>query len=172
MFKVRGGGEIRVLLFVGDDWAEAHHDIEMVDESGRRLARGRSPEGLAGIGRFHELVADHLDPDSDPSEVLVGIETDRGPWVQALVAAGYSVYAINPFQVSRYRDRHAASGAKSDPGDAHVLAEIVRLDRAHHRSIAGDSHHVDALKLVARSHQSLIWERTRHLQRLRQALRE
>ena len=87
------------MLLVGDDWAEAHHDIEIEDESGRRLARGRLPAGLAGISRFHELVADHLDPDSEPSEVLVGIETDRGPWVQALVAAGYSVYAINPFQV-------------------------------------------------------------------------
>ena len=104
------------MLLVGDDWAEAHHDIEIEDELGRRLARGRLPEGLAGISRFHELVADHLDPDSEPSEVPVGIETDRGPWVQALVAAGYSVYAINPFQVSRYRDRHAASGAKGVAG--------------------------------------------------------
>ena len=110
------------MLFVGDDWAEAHHDIEIVDETGRRLAHGRLPEGLAGISRFHELVADHLDPDSEPAQVLVGIETDRGPWVQALVAAGYTVYAINPFQASRYRDRHAVSGAKSDPGDAYVLA--------------------------------------------------
>ena len=114
------------MLFVGDDWAEAHHDIEIVDQTDRRLAHGRLPEGLAGISRFHELVADHLDPDAGPEQVLVGIETDRGPWVQALVAAGYTVYAINPFQASRYRDRHAASGAKSDPGDAHVLAEIVR----------------------------------------------
>ena len=53
-----------------------------------------------------------------------------------------------------------------------MLAEIVRLDRAHHRQVAGDSDAVEGLKLVARSHQSLIWERTRHLQRLRQALRE
>ena len=65
--------------------------------------------------------------------MLVGIETDRGPWVQALIAAGYTVYPINPLQVARYRERHTVSGAKSDPGDAHVLAEIVRLDRAHHR---------------------------------------
>ena len=160
------------MLLVGDDWAEAHHDIEIEDESGRRLARGRLPEGLAGISRFHELVADHLDPDSEPSEVLVGIETDRGPWVQALVAAGYSVYAINPFQVSRYRDRHAASGAKSDPGDAHVLAEIVRLDRAHHRPIAGDSDIAEQVKAAARAHQSMIWSRQRQVNTLRSTLRE
>jgi transposase len=59
--------------------------------------------------------------------------------VQALIAAGYVVYPINPLQVARYRDRHGVAGAKSDPGDAHVLAEIVRLDRAHHRPAAGDS---------------------------------
>ena len=90
----------------------------------------------------------------------------------ALVAAGYRVFAINPRSAARYRERHSTSGAKSDPGDAHVLGEIVRLDRAHHRPVAGDSDAVEGLKLVARSHQSMIWERTRHLQRLRQALRE
>ena len=89
-----------------------------------------------------------------------------------MLAAGYQVFAINPMSAARYRERHTTSGAKSDPGDAHVLAEIVRLDRAHHRPVAGDSAEVEGLKLVARMHQSLIWDRTRHLQRLRQVLRE
>ncbi len=104
--------------------------------------------------------------------VVVGIETDRGPWVAALVAAGYQVFAINPMSVARYRERHSTSGAKSDPGDAHVLAEIVRLDRDHHRPVAGDSAQVEGLKMVARARQTLVWNRTRHLQRLRAALRE
>jgi hypothetical protein len=154
--------------------------VEVLDETGRRLARARLDEGVAGMARLHELLAEHLDQDSVDAEtgalaegaVIVGIETDRGPWVSALVAAGYQVYAINPMSVARYRERHSTSGAKSDPGDAHVLAEIVRLDRTHHRPVAGDSDQADALKLVARSHQSLIWERSRHLQRLRQVLRE
>ena len=102
----------------------------------------------------------------------IGIETERGPWVAALVAAGYEVFAINPMSTARYRERHSTSGAKSDAGDAHVLAEIVRLDRAHHRPVAGDSDHGEAMKLVTRSHQSLIWDRTRHMLRLRSALRE
>jgi hypothetical protein len=169
-----------VVLFVGDDWAEDHHDVEVLDGSGRRLTRARLPEGMAGMSRLHELLAEHL-PETAintetgtlaEDEVIVGIETDRGPWVAALVAAGYRVFAINPMSSARYRERHSTSGAKSDSGDAHVLAEIVRLDRAHHRPVAGDSEQVEGLKLVARSHQSLIWERTRHLQRLRQALRE
>jgi transposase len=167
------------MLFVGDDWAEDHHDIEIQDEDGRRLARARLPEGIVGLSRLHELVAEHLSEDDvDPETgfvaqaVLVGIETDRGAWVAALVAAGYRVFAINPMSVARYRERHATSGAKSDRGDAHVLAEIVRLDRDHHRPIAGDTPAAEALKLVARSHQAFIWDRTRHFQRLRSALRE
>ncbi len=65
--------------------------------------------------------------------MVVGIETERGLWVQALIAAGYQVYAINPLSVSRYRDRHNVAGAKSDPGDAKVLADLVRTDRHNHR---------------------------------------
>ncbi len=167
------------MLFVGDDWAEDHHDVEVQDEEGRRLARGRLPEGIGGLTRLHELIAEHLtDEDVDPEtgfvaqNVVVGIETDRGTWVAALVAAGYQVFAINPMSAARYRERHGTSGAKSDRGDAHVLAEIVRLDRAHHRTVAGDSPAAEGVKLVARSHQAFIWDRTRHLQRLRGALRE
>src|SRR5215218_7123577 len=167
------------MLFVGDDWAEEHHDIEVQDEDGRRLARARLPEGITGLARLHELIAERLTEEDVDAEtgfvaqsVLVGIETDRGTWVSALVAAGYQVFPLNPVQVARYRERHGASGAKSDRGDAHVLAEIVRLDRSHHRPIAGDSPEVEGLKLVARSHQAFIWDRTRHFQRLRSALRE
>jgi hypothetical protein len=160
------------LLFVGDDWAEDHHDVELVDEAGRRLAKARLGEGVQGITRLHELVAAHVAEDAEPGQVVIGIETDRGPWVQALLASGYQVYAINPMQAARYRERHSTSGAKSDAGDAYVLAELVRLDRAAHRPIAGDSDLAEAIKLVARAHQTLIWDRHRHLLRLRGALRE
>ena len=102
------------MLFIGDDWAEAHHDIEIEDDRGRVLARRRLLEGLTGITTLHELVAEHLDPAAESGQVLVGIETERGPWVQALLASGYQVYAINPLQVARYRERHSTSGAKSD----------------------------------------------------------
>lgn len=90
-------------------------------------------------------------------------------WVSALLACGYRVYAINPMSAARYRERHCTSGAKSDAGDAHVLAEIVRVDRDHHRQIAGDSMQVEALKLLARAHQGMIWDRTRHLLNIRLA---
>lgn len=176
------------MLFVGDDWAEDHHDVEVMDASGRRLARARLEEGIVGMSRLHALIGQFLaveEPgtsseqapgsgvvtDLEP-QVLVGIETDRGPWVQALIAAGYRVYPVNPLQAARYRERHSVSGAKSDPADAHVLADMVRTDAHQLRPAAGDSQLAEAVKVVTRAHKTLIWERTRHGQRLRQALLE
>nr|WP_281283574.1 IS110 family transposase [Nonomuraea longispora] len=160
-------------MFVGDDWAEAHHDVEVMDATGRRLAKARLPEGVAGMARLHAMIAERTGeaPDEDV-EVLVGIETDRGPWVLALVAAGYTVFAVNPLQAARYRERLAVSGAKSDAADAHMLADMVRTDAHQLRPIAGDSPQAEAIKVVARTHKTLIWERTRAGQRLRHALRE
>jgi predicted CoA-binding protein len=160
------------MLFLGDDWAEAHHDIELEDDAGRLLVRRRLPEGVEGLAALHALIGDHLEEGAEPEQVVVGIETDRGPWVQALIAAGYTVYPINPLQAARYRERHAVSGAKSDPGDAHVLAEIVRLDRAHHRPAAGDNLVAEHVRLAARAHQSMIWMRQRAANTLRSLLRE
>lgn len=80
-------------LFVGDDWAEDHHDIHLMDAEGAKLASRRLPEGLAGIGGFHDLVAAHAE---EPAQVVIGIETDRGLWVEALAAAGYQVFADQP----------------------------------------------------------------------------
>ena len=160
------------MLFVGDDWAEDHHDVEVQDRTGRRLGKARLPEGVAGIARLHELIAGFAGEDLRPEQVLIGIETDRGPWVTALVAAGYTVFAINPRQVARYRERHGTSGAKSDAGDAHVLADMVRTDAHQLRAVAGDSALVEGIKVAARAHQNLIWDRHRQLLRLRSALRE
>ncbi len=159
-------------LFVGDDWAEDHHDVELMDEAGRVLARKRLPEGVAGMARLHALIGEQLGDDGDDAEVVIGTETDRGPWVAALVAAGYAVYGVNPLQASRYRERHGVSGAKSDTGDAHMLTDMVRTDSHQLRAVAGDSPDAGAVKVVARTHKTLIWERTRQVQRLRHQLRE
>jgi transposase len=160
------------MLFIGDDWSEDHHDIELQDREGHVQARRRLPEGVAGITTLHELVGAHSASDEGPPQVVVGIETDRGAWVQALLAAGYEVYAINPMSVARYRERHTTSGAKSDPGDAHVLADLVRTDRDQHRPIAGDSELAEALKVLARAHQSMGWTRGQQANQLRSTLRE
>jgi hypothetical protein len=160
------------VLLVGDDWAEDHHDVELMDQAGRTLARARLPEGAAGMARLHAMIVEQLGDDAEAAEVRVGIETDRGLWVAALAAAGYAVYGINPLQVARYRQRHAVSGAKSDAGDAHVLADMVRTDAHQLRPMAGDSPGAQAVKVVARAHKTLIWERARQVQQLRHALRD
>ena len=159
-------------LFVGVDWAEDHHDVCVVNAGGRVVAKGRVPQGIAGVARLHELVDLGRDDPKAPVEVVVGIETDRGLLVRALLAAGYAVVAVHPMAVDRYRDRHRVSGAKSDPGDARVLADLVRTDRHLHRPVAGDSDEVEALKLVARAHQNAIWSRRRLANQLRATLGE
>src|SRR5579875_1049151 len=160
-------------LFVGDDWAQDHHDAEVMDEAGKKLAARRRPEGAAGMAQLHDLVGRFL-PEDDPdgAEVVIGIETDRGPWVAALTAAGYLVFPVNPLQASRYRERHGVSGAKSDAGDAHMLADMVRTGSRQLRAAAGDSPEAAGIKVLARTHKTLIWERTRAVQRLRHQLRE
>jgi len=157
------------MIFVGIDWAEAHHDVCVLDPEGEVLATRRIPEGLEGVARLHALLAEHA---KDPAEVVVGIETDRGLLVGALVAAGYTVHAVNPLAASRYRERHTTSRAKSDRGDARVLADLVRTDRQHHRAVAADSELAGAIKVLARAHQNLIWTRQRQTNALRNALRE
>ena len=109
------------MIFVGVDRAGAHHDVHVMDSDARRFGNGQLPEGVDGIARFHELVGVHVEK---PSEVVIGIETDRGLFVAPLVSAGYAVFAVKPMSTSRYRDRHSSLGAKSDPGDAKPLADM------------------------------------------------
>jgi transposase len=153
----------------GDDRAGEHHDVELMDPAGRRLTGVRLPEGVAGMARLHAMVAGQLG-DAGDAEVVAGIETGRGLWVQALIAAGYTVLAVNPLQASRYRERLTVSGARSDAADAHMLADMVRTDSHQLRPVAGDSPDAGAIKVVARAHKTLIWDRTRQMQRLRHTL--
>src|SRR6516225_9182330 len=158
------------MLYVGVDWAEDHHDVCVMDPEGQVLGKGRVGDSVKGIGELHGLVAQHADADDEA--VVVGIEIDRGLLVGSLVSAGYEVYAVNPLSVARYPDRHGTSGAKSDPGDAKVLADLVRTDRHNHRPVAGDSDLVEGVQLLARAHQNAVWGRQRQLNALRSTLRE
>src|SRR5260370_39697836 len=99
------------MIFVGIDWAERHHDVCVIDADGQVLTEARIVEGVDGVARLHDLIGKQA---ADSGDVVVGVETDRELLVEALVASGYQVYAVNPFAASRDRDRHAPSGAKSD----------------------------------------------------------
>ena len=124
------------MLLVGNNWAEDHHDVYLMNDAGEQAGVAATARGPGRQRVLHELIAEHAE---DPAQVVVGIETDRGLWVDALTAAEYQVFAVNPLAVARYRDRHHVSGAKSDASDAKLLADLVRTDRHNHRPIAGDS---------------------------------
>lgn len=162
------------MLFAGDDWAEGHHDVVVQDEAGKTLARRRLAEGADGLARFHEVVASCWGEDSEPdaARVIVVIESDRGPWVKALAVAGYRVYPVNPKQAARHKEAVASSGKKDDFFDAGCLADMGRTRRHQIRELAADSDAAEAVKIAARAHQKLVWERTRHVLRMRSALRE
>ena len=159
------------MIFVGVDWAEVHHDAVVRSTRPAWCWAGLGiVEGVEGVARLHALIGEQVD---DPVEVAIGIETDRGLLVGALVAAGYQVYAVNPLAVSRYRDRVGVWGAKSVPGDAKVLADLVRTDRHLHRRVAGDSDLAEGIKVMARAHQNAVWSRQRQVNavRLRRGMR-
>jgi hypothetical protein len=142
------------VLFVGDDWAEAHHDVEIEDETILVLARHRLPEGLAGITTLHELVAEHLDPTAEAEQVQ-GHRNRSSALGAGVVGGRLCVFAINRCS-GPVSGTALPVGAKSDPSDPHLLAEIVRLDRAHHRRIAGDSQIAEHIKIATRAYQTMI----------------
>jgi transposase len=157
-------------IFCGIDWAEHHHDIAVVDAAGTLLARQRIGDDMAGFTTLSTLLAAHGGDGFTP--VDVAIETDRGLLVAALRAVGHRVFAVNPKAVDRYRDRHAVSGAKSDPGDALVLAHLLRTDRHQHRPLPADTDLAAAVSVLARTHQDMVWARQQDTNRLRSLLRE
>lgn len=153
----------------GIDWAEAHHDIAVIDERGVVLACKRIASDAGGYGELLRILAEHTD---DVAAVPVAIETDKNLIVVALQAAGNPVYAINPRAVARYRERHGQAGKKSDPGDALVLADILRTDRHRHRVLPEISENGLAIKALARQHQEAIWATHQTISRLRSVLLE
>ena len=153
----------------GIDWAEAHHDVAVLDDSGTVLERRRIDTGVPGFGQLIAMLQEHA---QDPTEVPVAIETDKNLIVVALQAAGLTIYPINPRAVARYRERHGQSGKKSDPGDAFVLADILRHDRHQHRPLAAVSDQGRAVKALARQHQEATWALHQTISRFRSVLLE
>ena len=157
-------------IWCGIDWAERHHDVALVDDTGKRVAKLRIADDAAGFGRLLELLAKHgAGPDTG---VPVAMETARGLLAAALVAAGYRLYPINPMAVARYRDRYSVSRAKSDTGDAFVLANILRTDLQAHRPLPADSDLAKAVRVLARAQQDAVWDRQQIANKLRSLLRE
>jgi len=153
----------------GIDWAEAHHDVAIMDSDGKILGRAKIDTGVVGFSQLLSLLAEHAD---DPTAVPVAIETDKNLIVVALQAAGMTVFAINPRAVARYRERHGQAGKESDPGDAALLADVLRTDRHQHRPLPVITDSGRAVKSLARQHQEAIWSLHQTTSRLRSVLLE
>lgn len=154
-------------LTCGIDWAEAHHDVALVDQEGKVVIRKRVTANLEGFTAMLAMIAEH---GGDPVSTPVAIETDKNLFVTALAAAGFTIYPINPKALVRYRERHGQAGAKSDPADATTLANVLRTDRHVHRPLPAISDQGLAIKALARQHQEAIWTLHQTVSRLRAVL--
>jgi transposase len=157
-------------LFCGIDWAEDHHDVALVDDTGRVEAQLRIGDDADGYRQLVDLLADHGDTPQDP--IPVAIETGRGLLVACLHATGRAVYAINPLAAARYRERHAVSRRKSDADDAIILANILRTDAHAHRPMPANTELAQAITVLARAQQDAVWNRQQMANQLRSHLRE
>ncbi|MEV4390706.1 IS110 family transposase [Nonomuraea sp. NPDC049607] len=157
-------------VYCGIDWAEKHHDIALVNETGTMIAQQRIAESPQGYEELLTILAEAGDTAEIP--IPVAIETPHGLLVSQLRATGRRVYAINPLSAARYRDRHSVSRKKSDRQDAVVLANILRTDMALHRPLPADSHQAQAIAVLARGHQDAVWRVHRIGNELRSLLRE
>jgi transposase len=158
------------LIYCGIDWAEKTHDVALVDDTGQLVAKRHITDDAAGYKILLDLLAEHGDSEENP--IPVAIETSRGLLVAVLRAGKRKVFAINPMAAARYRDRHSVSRKKSDPGDALVLANILRTDMHAHRPLPDDSDLVRAIAVLARAQQDATWNRQQIANQLRSLLRE
>ena len=152
------------MIFVGIDWSESHHDVEVQAGSGKVLKQLRIDADVAGLTRLQETLSELAE---EPSQVVIGIESNHGLLVNALVASGYRLYSINPLTSARAREGESPGRSKSDRSDAHMLANLVRTKRQDLRPLAGDSEQAQAVQVRARSHARAV----RMQQRLRNQLR-
>lgn len=158
------------MIHCGIDWAERTHDVALVDDSGQLLAKRHITDDAAGYKILLDLLAEYGDTEENP--IPVAIETSRGLLVAVLRTGKRKVFAINPMAAARYRDRHSVSRKKSDPGDALVLANILRTDMHAHRPLPQDSDLARAITVLARAQQDATWNRQQISNQLRSLLRE
>ncbi len=142
-------------MFVGIDWAKERHDVCVVDPAGK--IRGLATVAHSREG-FDELLG-HLGRWADQGEVLVGIERPEGRLVDRILEAGYPIVLIPTFAMKDLRRRYAVGGAKSDPGDAYVIADVARTDGHRLRRLEPLSEQTRALRSVVRARDDLVHQR-------------
>lgn len=151
--------------FVGFDWATEKHDVVAVSRDGKVVLTLMFPDTAEGWAQLREK----LQP---LGKVGVAIETSRGPAVERLLDAGWTVFPMNPKAAERYRDRKAPSGVKDDVLDAWSFADALRGDGHAWRPLRPEDPHTQLLRMLCRDEIGLIAQRTAFVHQLKQALRE
>jgi transposase len=154
-------------FYVGIDWGTQSHQVCVTDASGTRVVE--RPVAHSGLG-LAELVAELSRHGREPTRIAVGLEVPRGALVDTLLERGVHVFALNPKQLDRFRDRYSVAGAKDDRRDAFVLATALRTDRAAFRRLDPEDPRLLPLRELSRVHDDLGQERSRLTNRLREQL--
>ncbi len=154
------------MWYVGLDWADTHHDVEVQDETGKRVGARRFAHSHDGL---NELKAFLLGIAASPEELACIVETNHGLLITFLLEAGIPVYPVNPKSANQLRK---AAGAKTDRIDAHLLAKLGRFDLAELRRLEPDSLSVAELKTLTRDQDALIQTQTRLVNQLTACLKE
>ena len=159
--------EETIRWFAGLDWGSATHQACLLDEAGTVVGERAFAHGGAGLAALCDWLVSLA---GDPGSVAVAIEVPHGPVVDALLDRGFAVYAINPKQLDRLRDRISVAGAKDDRRDARVAAAGLRTDpHLFRRVLAGDPSVIE-LREWSRLADELQQERVRLSNRIRQQL--
>jgi transposase len=154
--------------FAGVDWAREKHRVCLLDAAGKAVAERDVTHDGAGLAELWDWLVKTTG--SRPAEIAVAIEAPRGPVVEVLLERGFAVFAINPKQLDRFRDRFTVAGAKDDSRDAHVLGTSLRTDRDAFRRLRVEDPLVIELREWSRMHDELKQERTRLTNRLSEQL--
>ncbi len=154
------------MWYVGLDWADTHHDVDVLDEAGKRVGARRFAHSHEGLNELKQFV---LSITASPDQLACIVETNHGLLITFLLEAGFPVYPVNPKTANQLRK---AAGAKTDQIDAHLLAKIGRLDLAELRRLEPDSATVAELKTLTRDQDALIQTQTRLVNQLTACLKE
>jgi len=154
--------------FAGIDWASQTHQVCLVDAGGKIVGEHGFAHGGAGLAELCSWLLTMTR--AAPTAIAVAIEVPHGPIVEVLLERGFQVYAINPKQLDRFRDRFTVAGAKDDRRDAHVLGDSLRTDRHCFRRLSAENANVIELREWSRMSEDLQQERNRLANRVREQL--
>lgn len=154
--------------FVGVDWGSAEHALCVLNAQGAIVGRRAVPHTAEAVHEAVQWLREQTG--AEPAAIAVGIETPHGVLVDTLLEYGFAIFALNPKQLDRFRDRFTAAGAKDDGRDAHVLGDSLRTDRRAFRRVHPEDPQIIQLRELSRIREELQVEEIRLANRLRDHL--